>query len=208
MTVIKTTFKKLISWMTENVPDVQFNPPASAGAIQNLAEKSGLTLPEGLAAYLSLADGEKRKSAGAIGNWRLMPVLEIQGQWGLMAKLAQKGAFDARPQQTEQSPYIKNDVWNPLWIPIAASDTGHYFCLDTDPPRPERFGQVLLYLADDPRRYLVAGSLADWFDRITRDLEAGLYTYDPIEGFNGEAFMWSALEGKHYFDDIPGHLIT
>ncbi len=207
MADVGTAFTKIMTWMAGKVSDVQFNPPARPNAVRNLAEKSGLNLPEGLTTYLGLADGEKRKSAGAIGNWRMMPVHEIQGQWGLMASLAAKCAFhDSQP--VKSSPYIKTYWWNPLWIPIVASDNGHYFCLDTDPPQPDRFGQVMLYLADDPRRYLVAGSLGDWFERIAQDLEAGLYTYDPIEGFNGEAFMWSALEGKHHFDDIPDRLIA
>jgi hypothetical protein len=41
-----------------------------------------------------------------------------------------------------------------------------------------------------------------------RDLEADQYKYDPENGFNGEAFLWSALEGKHLLDDIDGTLMV
>ena len=56
-------------------------------------------------------------------------------------------------------------------------------------------------------RPLVAGSLNVWLDRINRDLAAGLYTFDEVERFNGEALLSSELEGKHNLDDTLGKLI-
>jgi cell wall assembly regulator SMI1 len=141
-----------------------------------------------------------------IGNWRLMPLLEIQAAWGLLTKLAEKGAFSDRIP--ENSPYIHQAWWHPKWIPVVTNDEGDYFCLDTDPPDPNRLGQVLLYLQNQPQRPLIAGSLRAWFNRIAQDLAAGLYTFDPYEGFNNEGFMRSALEGKHLLDGLEGKLIA
>ena len=67
---------------------------------------------------------------------------------------------------------------------------------------------MLLFLHEQPERTLAAGSLGAWLDRINRDLAAGLYTFDDVEGFNGEAFLWSALEGKHLLDNIDGKLVA
>lgn len=203
---ISESFAAIKHWALDNAPGVTFRPPAAPGAIDNFAEKSGLTLPDDLRQMLRIADGETQKSAGMIGNWRLMPISEIQAAWGLLTKLAEKGAFS--DQEPDASPYIRQTWWHPGWIPVASSDTGHYFCIDTNPPDQERMGQVLLFLQDHPQRPLVAGSLQAWLDRIARDLEAGVYSYDNIEGFDGEAFMWSALEGKHLLDDGDGKLIV
>jgi len=63
------------------------------------------------------------------------------------------------------------------------SGSGDYFCLDMNPLEPKRVGQVLLFLRDQPGRPLIAGSLRAWFDRIARDLEAGLYTFNEENGF-------------------------
>jgi hypothetical protein len=35
-----------------------------------------------------------------------------------------------------------------------------------------------------------------------------MYTYDEVTGFDGEAFLWSALEGKHLLDNPEGRFIA
>lgn len=203
---VTASLAKLQDWMKNNVPGVTFRSPANPDALDNFTEKSGLTLPDDLRQILLIADGETLKSAGSIGNWRIMPINEIQAAWGLLTQLSAKGAFsDLTP---EHSPYLRAAWWHPGWIPVVSSDTGDYFCIDTDPPEAERSGQVLLYLQNVPARPLVAANLAGWLDRIIRDLSAGVYTYDEVDGFNGEAFLWSSLEGKHLLDDIEGKLVV
>lgn len=194
------------NWAAQFAPSIVFRPPVKPAALENFREKSGLPLPDDLIQYLQITDGEPRTSAGMIGNWRLMPLLEIQAAWGLLAKLAEKGAFSDRTP--EKSPYIRGAWWHPSWLPVVTNDTGDYFCLDTNPPDPNRFGQVLLYLQNQPQRPLIAGSLTAWFDRIARDLADGLYSFDPWEGFSDEGFMKSALEGKHLLDGLEGKLIA
>lgn len=193
-------------WMREHAPGVSFRPPADPAAIEHFADKSGLSLPDELVQILLVADGETRKSAGAIGSWRIMPIGEIQASWGLLRQLSAKGAFDNLDPQP--SPYLHHTWWHPAWIPFVSSDAGDYFCIDSAPPEPERYGQVLLFLQDQPARPLVAGSLGAWLDRINRELAAGVYAFDEVEGFNGEAFLWSALEGKHLLDDVEGDLVV
>lgn len=203
---ITESFKKIQAWASKQAPDISFREPVDPAAILNFSQKSGLSLPEDLHMILCVADGERRNSAGMIGNWRLMSIAEIQASWGLLKALAEKGAFIG--QEAVAPVYIRNAWWDNAWIPFVTSDSGDYFCLDMNPPEPTRVGQVLLFLRDQPERPLVAGSLSAWFDRIARDLESGLYAYDEENGFNAEAFMWSALQKKHLFDGIQGKLIT
>lgn len=203
---ITDSLSRLQIWAKNNAPDVTFRPPATPDALANFIEKSGLVLPEDLQRALLMADGETRKSAGIIGNWRIMSISEIQAAWGWLTQLAEKGAFEGRTPKP--SPYIQNVWWHAGWIPIVSSDTGDYFCVDTDPAESSRQGQVLLFLQNQPVRYLIGGSITTWFERIVQDLEAGIYDYDPEMGFSNEAFMWSALEGKHHFDNIEGTLVA
>lgn len=203
---ITVTFAKIRTWMQHHAPDVTFRPPAKPNAVDHFQYLSGLPVPMSLRQLLLVADGETRKSAGMIGNWRLMPTAEIQAAWGLLSQLDKKGAFTDR--KPNPSPYLRSTWWSSAWIPIVTSEQGDYFCLDTDPPEPSRYGQVLLFLQNRTERPLIAGGLETWFDRIIRDLEDDLYKYDPYNGFNGEAFLWSALEGKHLLDDIDGTLMV
>jgi cell wall assembly regulator SMI1 len=204
--LITESFREIQAWAYKNAPDISFREPVDPAAIINFTEKSGHNFPDDLYKLLCITDGETRNSAGVIGNWRLMSIAEIQAAWGLLAKLSEKGAFAG--QEAAAPVYIHNFWWDDAWIPCVTSDSGDYFCLDMNPPEPKRVGQVLLFLRDQPERPLIAGSLRAWFDRIAQDLEAGLYTYDEENGFNGEAFMWSALQKKHLFDGIQGKLIT
>ena len=203
---VKESLAKLQAWMLENSPGVSFRPPADPLAMDNFNDKSGLVLPGELRQTLLMADGETRKSAGAIGNWRLMPIAEIQAAWGLLRQLVVKGAFEYLTPNP--SPYFRQYWWHLGWIPFVSSDLGDFYCIDTDPPEPSRSEQILLYLKDQPARPLVAPSISAWFSRITRDLDDGVYTYDDTQGFNGEAFLWSSLEGKHLLDDLPGTLMV
>ena len=203
---IQNLFKNLQTWAHEHAPEVIFNPPVKSIEIDQFLEKSGLMLPDSFNQLLLYANGEAPISAGMIGNWRLMPIREIQAAWGWLTALSSKGAFE--DYQPLPSPYLRRDWWNPAWVPIVSSDTGNYFCLDTAPIEPQRVGQILLFLQDQPERYLVAASLSAWFDQILRDLQSGRYVYDDEFGFNGEAFMWSALEGKHHFDNRPRKTIA
>ena len=203
---VTASIAKLQDWMKDNAAGVAFHPPVNPDSLDNFAEKSGLTLPDDLRQLLLVADGETRKSAGSIGNWRIMPINEIQAAWGLLTQLSAKGAFS--DLALEHSPYLRTVWWHPGWIPVVSSDTGDYFCIDTDPPETERSGQVLLYLQQQPARPLVAANLVGWLYRITCDLSAGVYTYDEVDGFNGEAFLWSSLEDKHLLDNIEGKLVV
>ena len=187
-------------------PGVTLRPPADPAALDNFAAKSSLSLPDDLLELFRIADGEIRTSAGMIGNWRLLSIAETQAAWGLLTQLSRKGAFAER--QPETPPYIRKAWWDASWVPIVGSGDGGFFCLDTNPPEPERAGQVLLFHKEKPERPLIAVSLRTWFDRIARDLDAGLYTFDADTGFNGEAFLWSALEGKHLLDDLEGKLMV
>jgi cell wall assembly regulator SMI1 len=203
---VTESFAKFQAWMLENALDVTFRPPVNPAAIEDFSAKSGLNLPEDLRQILLIADGEPRKSAGAVGNWRMMPIAEIQAAWGWLTQVAAKGAFIERKPQP--SPYIQVTWWHPGWLPFVCNDAGDYFCLDTQPLEPSRYGQILLFFQDRPERPLIAASLVGWLDRINRDLFAGIYTYDEITGFDGEAFLWSALEGKQLLDNPEGRLIA
>lgn len=205
-TSVTRLFADFQTWMKEQVPDVKFRPPVEVAALDHFSNLSGVEMPQMLRTLLLIADGETRTSAGAIGNWRMLPVKEIQAAWGLLTKLADKGAFS--DQEPKASPYIRHIWWHPGWIPFVSSDLGHYFCIDTDPIEPVRKGQVILFLQNQPERVLIAGNLLTWFTRILLDLKSGVYHYDSKTGFDGEGFLWSALEGKHLLDDHPGELIV
>ena len=101
-TSVTRLFADFQTWMKEHVPDVKFRPPVEVAALDHFSDLSGVEMPQMLRELLLIADGETRTSAGAIGNWRMLPVNEIQAAWGLLTKLADKGAFS--DQEPKASP--------------------------------------------------------------------------------------------------------
>ena len=200
------SFAKLQAWLQTYTTGMSFHPPADPAAVDNFEMKSGLQISDSLRQILLIADGETRTSAGAIGNWRLLPIAEIQAAWGWLTQLNTKGVFNGLT--SDPSPYLQDAWWHPGWVPFVSNDSNAYFCIDTQPPETTRNGQILLFFQDRPERPLVAASLSAWLDCITRDLSADMYRYDEVTGFDGEAFLWSALEGKHLLDHPEGKLIA
>lgn len=203
--VIKTLWQRLTRWAADCPLDITFNTGASETDIAAAETALGLAFPADLREYLLLANGERWNSHGLIGGWRLLELESIVQEAQTMRDLAAEGAFD--DNTNEATPAIKGLWWNPRWIPIVTSGSGHFFCVDLDPGPQGTVGQVILFLHDDTARYLVAHSLRTWFARLADDLERGLYEVvtgeDGYRHFNSHALMWSSLEGRQIYNPLP-----
>ena len=192
---METIWRRLTQWAADCSLEIAFNSGASAADIAAVEATLGLAFPADLRAYLTLADGERWNSDGFIGGWQLLELEFIVQEAQAMRVLVERGAFDGNTN--EPTPAIKGLWWNPRWIPIVASGSGHFFCIDLDPGPAGQEGQIILFLHDDTDRYLVARSLRAWFARLAEDFERGLYEIvtdeDGYQHFNGHALMWSSL---------------
>jgi cell wall assembly regulator SMI1 len=198
---METLWLRLTRWAAACPLKIAFNPGTSAADIAKAEAALGLEFPADLREYLMLANGERWNSEGLIGNWQLLELKLIVREAQAMRKHIEQGAFG--DNTTPAAPAIKGMWWNPRWIPIVASGSGHFFCVDLDPGQTGSMGQIILFLHDDERRYLVAHSLRAWFERLADDLERGLYQIVTDEGgyqhFNSEALMRSSLEGQELY---------
>ena len=115
-----------------------------------------------------------------------------------MVRSTPYGVFDANVKATNQR--VRPVWWSDKWIPFVSSGSGHLIVCDLDPVDARRSGQVVLFLHDDEKRFVLADSIEAWLDAVARDLAAGVYGV-ANDAFvkNGEAFMPSALEGRDLF---------
>jgi cell wall assembly regulator SMI1 len=198
---LETDLARFQAWMQRNHPAITFNPGADQASIQAVEAAVGRSLPPECQTYLGLLNGERWNSAGAIGNWRLLDTASMVKSWRLMNNLLADGVFGAN--RNPATPAIKGHWWNPAWIPLVDSGSGHYFCLDLDPNRRGKAGQVMLFLHDSDKRHLIARSLPAWIGQIVADLEQNRYELVETNGtgrFRQEAFMHSSLEGQTIYD--------
>ncbi|MBN1919825.1 MAG: SMI1/KNR4 family protein [Anaerolineae bacterium] len=184
---------------------ITFNPGARGNEIAAAEAKLGLVFPADLREYLLLANGERWNSAGFVGNWQLLELKFIVNEAQFMRKMVEEGAFG--DNTNDATPTIKGLWWNPQWIPIVTSGSGHFFCVDLDPGPEGTVGQIIFFLHDDGGRYLVAPGLRAWFARLAEDFERGLYEIvtdeDGYQHFNSHALLWSSLEGRTLYNPLP-----
>ncbi len=200
-----TLWQRLAGWAAACPFDIAFNPGAKESAIAAAETALGLTFPADLREYLLLADGERWNSDGFIGDWRLLELKFIVKEAQQMRKLVEQEAFG--DNTNDETPAIKGLWWNPQWLPIVTSGSGHFFCVDLDPGPAGTVGQIILFLHDDEGRYLIASSLRAWFARLAADFERGRYEIiteaDGYPHFNSHALLWSSLEGQTLYNPLP-----
>ena len=155
---IESSWQRLTRWAAVCPLDLTFNPGVTEAAIAAAEATLGVTFPADLRAYLLLADDERWNSDGFIGDWHLLELKFIVDKTQFMRRLVEDGTFD--DNTNDETPAIKGRWWNPQWIPIVTSGSGHFFCVDLDPGPEGTVGQVVLFLHDDEDRLLVAPACA------------------------------------------------
>lgn len=172
---MRTLWARLEKWLKTHASDLyeELEPQAFEWDIVEVEKALDLTFPADLTASLYLHNGGESGNA-LIGNWELFSTKEILEAAYSMQELVDAGSFGNNDNVA--SSQVKGYWWNPRWIPFAASGSGHYLCLDTDPAPEGTPGQVLLFLHDQPQRLILAASFREWLGQVVEDLEKGLHS--------------------------------
>ncbi len=194
---MKDLWTRLESWLSSNAPDLvdQLRPGADEQALSAVEQDLGLKLPDDLRASLAVHDGTE-ECAGLIGGWDLLPAEFIASEARLMRGMVDDGSFGEAT--ADPHPKLATAWWNPAWIPIVSSGSGHFLCVDLAPGPEGRAGQIVLFLHDASQRYVVAPSYRAWLEAVVRDLERGAYSREDGE-WNAQAFMRSSEEGRDLY---------
>lgn len=143
---------------------IGLNPPATPAAIANLEKQLGTTLPPDFKESLLVHDG------GTFGNQllddeELLSIPRIAEEWNVWNQLLKSpglkmGGFRSSPEKG-----VKDDWWNPLWIPITSNHAGDHWCLDLDPAPEGQRGQVIRMWHDMEMREIAAPDFATFLRR-------------------------------------------
>jgi cell wall assembly regulator SMI1 len=60
---------------------------------------------------------------------------------------------------------VRDDWWNPRWIPFTHDGGGNHLCLDLDPAEGGAVGQVISMWHDSGERAVQGHSFGEWFGR-------------------------------------------
>jgi cell wall assembly regulator SMI1/predicted DNA-binding WGR domain protein len=132
---------------------------ASATAIRKAEKRLGVSFPEDFRASYARHDGADY--ASLLEGREFLSLESIFKQWKIWKELHDDGTFEDNEGDPDD-PGIKEDWWNPKWIPFTHDASGNHHCIDLDPERGGKYGQVISMWHDDSSRTLVARSFTEF----------------------------------------------
>ncbi len=179
---MQSTWDRIKRWLAINAPKVHasLRPPASPEAISDAETAMGLRLPDSLRASFFIHDGQDEEAPGLINGCELLSLERMVDEWSIWNELLLADEFE--DCESESDGPVRNDWWNPSWIPFTYDGAGNHHCVDLDPAPGGSMGQVIVMMHDDPYRPVIAPNFADWLEAFAEDLEAGVYVYDEDDG--------------------------
>lgn len=176
---MKDIWNRFENWINQNANKLstELNEGASDDDIKKLSDNFGLTFPEDFIDFYKIHNGQSDKwdSPALINNETLLSTRMILKEWSTWKNLLDEGSFPhpSQPQNSE----IRNDWWNPGWIPITTDDSGMMCCLDFAPTEEGNKGQVIGFDSQSSDRVLLANSFRSWIENYVTELENGKYAY-------------------------------
>lgn len=147
---------------------------------QDLEALIGVKLPYDFAKFYEIHNGQKHQHPPFYYVEEFLSINRIMEEWTIWKDLLDKGTFNF-PSEPQNG--IKNDWWNPKWIPITNDGNGNHLCLDLDPAEGGTYGQIIAMEHDNVDRVVVANSLADLLYQYLLELKSGnLYYSDDYGG--------------------------
>jgi cell wall assembly regulator SMI1 len=141
-------------------PINRLNGPATPAQIEALERLIGAPLPDEFRKSLLLHNGGIARNEIFEGE-ELLSLERITEEWLVWREL-----FDSDPgfKSFRSSPPIevKDNWWNPLWIPLTSNHAGDHWCLDLDPSPLGRRGQVIRMWHDMDMRELRSRSYLEF----------------------------------------------
>jgi cell wall assembly regulator SMI1 len=156
------------------------NPGASEAAIREAEVALRVSFPVDFVEFYAIHNGQPRESGGLINGMTLSSLERVISNWRVLTELLEQGEFGAAKGQPEGP--SKSDWWNAKWIPFAENWSGDHICLDLDPPRRGKVGQVIRFWHADAERNYEAGSFREWFESYVSGVEAGQFVFSARAG--------------------------
>lgn len=170
---INQLWDRIEAWLAVHAPLVaaSLNPPTSSRELARTEQFLDRKLPPDFRATYLRHDGQSLDVADLFPGWQWLSLEEIRCKWASWISVLGQGYFVGKPSDTDGL-IIKNDWWNPAWIPFTGEESDH-LCIDLEPGPKGNVGQVIQLWHDWDGRPLVAPSFTDMLGQFAKDLEDG-----------------------------------
>jgi cell wall assembly regulator SMI1 len=171
------SLQRIEAWMVRRHPDrlPLFRPAAHIESLARLETQLGKTMPCEIRMLYATHDGQPEGAPSLCLNQRWLPLDLVRVTWEDLC--LRYGGGDSDPGG-DQPP-----IWSSEWLPLFGSPRGDHYCIDLGTAPAGRYGRIVWFLYDDPRRSVIAASLTQWLLRIADGVEAGTWRLD--DGYDG-----------------------
>lgn len=152
--------------------------PAPIEEIRRLEKTIGVSVPNDLKELYQLHNGESEGGPGLFFGMSFLPLSGILVEWHSCDKRANDGVTEGLPFYAVPEEAIKDNFFNKQWIPFAADFRGNFLAVDLDPGTKGTLGQVISFGLEENTRYVVARSVTDLIEFISKTLLEGPFTID------------------------------
>lgn len=179
---MQSLWTRFEAWLAENWPEglADLNPPATDAQIDSLEKAIGAKLPDDYIACLKIHNGQDTMMAGVFGGSEFLSTEFVLDEWAVWKELIESGTFEGNQGVPDSG--IKDNWWNPRWIPFTHNGGGDHFCLDLDPAKGGSPGQVITMWHDSGERAFIATNFTAWFTQYVDKVVAGKYVYSEDYG--------------------------
>lgn len=169
---IAACWSRIERWLAANAPGAASGLPAGASrpAFARAEKVLGYPLPREVKESLALHDGSAHLWLHDRGEF--LSLDGILSAWDQEFDLWGDGNNDACA--APRGP-IKKKWFTRKWLPVLDARTGDYVCVDLDPPKGGKRGQLIAWYHDAGPTEVVAPSFGVLLQRFAQDLEAGRY---------------------------------
>jgi cell wall assembly regulator SMI1 len=178
---MKECWQRFENWLAIYAPNLieALNPGASVDEIDELQKVIGKKLPNDFIEFYMIHDGQQFKTGNLVDCEALLSIEHIIYNWKSWKESLDDKHFEESgvPFTSEPEVGIKNNWWNPLWIPFVEDGSGYFICIDLDPSTDGKNGQIIRMRHDSSLRNILGSSFSEWILNYVSELEAGVYVY-------------------------------
>jgi cell wall assembly regulator SMI1 len=155
---------------------VRLNTGATQKKIDELEYVIGKKIPGDFTAFYKIHDGQSLHNGhhNLIDCEQLLPLENIIFDWKTWKSVTESETFP-KELRSEPDKGIKNDWWNPAWIPFTSDGCGDSLCIDLDPDISGFAGQIIRMRHETVERDLIAPSFEGFISKFVFDLESDRY---------------------------------
>lgn len=156
----------LIAILAKKNPEIKdiLLPPASDADIASLEEILEVSLPPDFIAALKICNGQQGNKYGVFNGHIFLSCAKIAKTWKMWNSLLEGGDFNDRKSSPDAG--VRQDWWNPRWVPFTSNGSGDHFCLDMSPDSGGVKGQIIFVWHDMSERQNISNSFSCWLSEL------------------------------------------